>query len=138
MSFNALSFGPISPAAPGPLYEQIVAAVKREVAAGRLRPGDALPSLRALAAELMVSLITVKRAYAELGQAGVIVTRHGMGSFVAESRDLSTTLLRAEFTKHLDAMLASARRLGLSAEDIRRLLDEQADWSADSTEGSTP
>lgn len=78
-------FGPISPAAPGPLYEQIVAAVKREVAANRLNPGDALPSLRSLAAELMVSLITVKRAYEELEKDGVIYSRQGLGAFVADA-----------------------------------------------------
>lgn len=53
---------PVLPAAPGPLYAQIVAGVQYEVAADRLAPGDALPSFRALAKDLMVSLITVKRA----------------------------------------------------------------------------
>src|ERR1700742_5239959 len=81
---NWLLFGPISAAAPGPLYEQVVAAVKREVAAGRLKAGDALPSLRTLAADLLVSLITVKRAYEELERDGVIYSRQGLGAFVAD------------------------------------------------------
>src|SRR3984957_17677026 len=80
-----LRFGPISPAAAGPLYEQIVAAIKREIAAGRLLPGDALPSVRALAAELLVSLITIKRAYEELERDGIIYSRQGLGTFVAAS-----------------------------------------------------
>ena len=80
-----LRFGPISPAAPGPLYEQIVAAVKREIAAARLLPGEALPSVRALAAELLVSLITTKRAYEELERDGIIWSRQGLGTFVADS-----------------------------------------------------
>ena len=84
MTPRALRFGPISPAAPGPLYEQIVAAVKREIAAGRLLPGAALPSVRALAAELLVSLITIKRAYEELERAGIIYSRQGLGTFVAD------------------------------------------------------
>lgn len=122
-----------------PMYQQIVNQITTKVMAGDWPAGQPLPSIRELASASRVSVITVKRAYAELGQAGVIVTRQGMGSFVAESPDLSTTLLRAEFTQHFDAMLASARRLGLSAEDIRRLLDdEQADWSSDSTEGPAP
>jgi GntR family transcriptional regulator len=79
-----LAFGPISPAAPGPLYEQVAGAVKREVAAGRLKPGEALPSLRVLAADLMVSLITVKRAYEELEREGIIYRRQGLGTFVAD------------------------------------------------------
>src|SRR5437899_426847 len=80
-----LQFGPISAAAPGALYEQIVATISREVAAGRLKPGDALPSVRALAADLLVSLITVKRAYEELERDGIIYRRQGLGTFVAEA-----------------------------------------------------
>lgn len=124
MSFNALSFGPISPAAPGPLYEQIVAAVKREVAAGRLRPGDALPSLRALAAELMVSLITVKRAYEELERDGVIFSRQGLGAFVAAAggerlREQNAGAARAA----LRAAVAAGRAAGLDDADLRALLN---------------
>jgi len=81
---NQLIFGPISAAAPGALYEQVVVAVKREVAAGRLNAGDALPSLRTLAADLRVSLITAKRAYDDLERDGVIYSRQGLGAFVAD------------------------------------------------------
>jgi GntR family transcriptional regulator len=122
-----------------PMYQQIVNQITTKVMAGDWPAGQPLPSIRELASASRVSVITVKRAYAELGQAGVIVTRHGMGSFVAESPNLSNSLLQAEFTQHFEAMLACARRLGLSAEDIRQLLDdEQADWSAEPTRGSTP
>lgn len=122
-----------------PMYQQIVNQITSKVMAGDWPAGQPLPSIRELASASRVSVITVKRAYAELGQAGVIVTRHGMGSFVAESPNLSNSLLQAEFTQHFEAMLACARRLGLSAEDIRQLLDdEQADWSAEPTRGSTP
>ena len=58
-NYPHLHLGPISSASPGPLYQQIVDAFKREVAAGRLLPGSALPSFRALAEELLVSLITI-------------------------------------------------------------------------------
>ena len=85
MRSPSLPIGPISPAAPGPLYQQIVEAVTREVASGRLPPGRPLPSLRTLAEELQVSLITVKRAYEELERAGVIYRRQGLGTFVAEN-----------------------------------------------------
>jgi GntR family transcriptional regulator len=122
-----------------PMYQQIVNQITTKVMAGDWPAGQPLPSIRELASASRVSVITVKRAYAELGQAGVIVTRHGMGSFVAESPNLSNSLLQAEFTQHFEAMLACARRLGLSAEDIRQLLDdEQADWPAEPTRGSTP
>ena len=121
------------------MYQQIVNQITTKVMAGDWPAGQPLPSIRELASASRVSVITVKRAYAELGQAGVIVTRHGMGSFVAESPNLSNSLLQAEFTQHFEAMLACARRLGLSADDIRQLLDdEQADRPAEPTRGSTP
>jgi GntR family transcriptional regulator len=76
--------GPISPAAPGTLYEQIVNRLKREVSEGRVKPGAALPSFRALAEDLLVSVITVKRAYEELEREGIIYRRQGLGTFVAD------------------------------------------------------
>ena len=124
-----LAFGPISPAAPVPLYEQVVTAVKREVAAGRLKPGEALPSLRVLAADLMVSLITVKRAYEELERDGVIYSRQGLGAFVA-ARGLDQ--VRGQKTEAAEAALrqavAAGRAAGLSDEALgamwQRILGE--------------
>lgn len=74
----------ISPAAPGPLYRQIVDGVKREISEGRLIPGQPLPSFRGLAEDLLVSLITVKRAYEELEREGIIYRKQGLGTFVSE------------------------------------------------------
>ena len=79
-----LFIGPISPAIPGTLYQQIVNGLNREISEGRLKPGDSLPSFRQLAEELLVSVITVKRAYEELERAGIIYRRQGLGTFVAE------------------------------------------------------
>jgi GntR family transcriptional regulator len=122
-----------------PMYQQIVDQVTAKVMAGDWQAGQALPSIRELASANRVSVITVKRAYADLGLAGIIVTRHGMGSFVAESPHLPTELLRAEFTQHFDAMLVRAARLGMSRDEIRQLLaDEPTDPASDSAEGSTP
>ena len=121
-----------------PMYQQIVNQITSKVMAGDWPAGQPLPSIREMASASRVSVITVKRAYAELVLAGVIVTRHGMGSFVAESPDLSTSLLQAEFNKHFDAMLATAHQLGLSLKDVYQLLDdEQAVRSSDSNEGTT-
>ena len=78
-----LQLGPISPAASGPLYQQIVDGIKREVLANRLTAGSALPSYRVLAEQLLVSLITVKRAYEELEREGITFSRQGLGTFVA-------------------------------------------------------
>lgn len=122
-----------------PMYQQIVDQITAKVMAGDWQAGQALPSIRELASASRVSVITVKRAYAELGLAGIIVTRHGMGSFVAESSTLPTDLLRAEFNQHFVAMLASAARLAISRNEIRQLLaDDDSDRTSDSSEGSTP
>ena len=75
----------ISAAAPGTLYQQIVDGLRREIAEGRLPAGTALPSFRGLAEDLLVSVITVKRAYEELEREGVIYRRQGLGTFVAET-----------------------------------------------------
>ena len=114
-----LRFGPISPAAPGPLYVQIVAAVKREIAAGRLAPGEALPSVRALAAELLVSLITTKRAYEELERDGIIYSRQGLGTFVAEAG--AEEIRRARHKQARESMaraVRDGRAAGLSDKDL--------------------
>jgi GntR family transcriptional regulator len=79
-----LMLGPISPAAPGALYQQIVDGFKREISEGRLAPGAPLPSFRLLAEDLLVSVITVKRAYEELEREGIIYRRQGLGTFVAD------------------------------------------------------
>jgi len=76
--------GPISAAADGALYQQIVDRIKREISEGRLKPGATLPSFRAFAEDLLVSVITVKRAYEELEREGIIYRRQGLGTFVAE------------------------------------------------------
>jgi len=81
---TSLLLGPISPAAPGTLYQQIVDGLRREVSEGRLKPGTTLPSFRTLAEDLLVSVITVKRAYEELEREGIIYRRQGLGTFVAD------------------------------------------------------
>ncbi len=120
---QSLRFGPISPAAPGALYDQIVAAVKREVAAGRLAAGDRLPSVRALAADLLVSVITVKRAYEELERDGIIYRRQGLGTFVSSA---ALDRSREAKTQHARELLREARReateAGLTDQDVLHLL----------------
>ena len=115
--------GPISPAASGPLYQQIVDRLKREVSEGRLHPGAPLPSFRQLAEDLLVSVITVKRAYEELEREGIIYRRQGLGTFVAEQghdRSCETKLatakelIREGFREAAEAGLARAEILGLA------------------------
>ena len=75
-------------------------------------------SIRELASQGKVSVITVKRAYLELEHAGIIVTRQGKGSFVAEAADLQRHLAQAEFDRQLADLLSTARRYGLGREQV--------------------
>jgi GntR family transcriptional regulator len=126
MIVRGLRIGPISPAADGPLYEQIVAGVKREIAAGRLLPGAALPSVRILAADLLVSVITVKRAYEELERDGIIFSRQGLGTFIADAGAEETRRAARETARqHLQGAARAAREAGLSEKDLIELLRKE-------------
>lgn len=120
---SSLRFGPISSAAEGPLYAQIVVAIVREIAAGRLAPGDQLPSVRGLAADLLVSVITVKRAYAELERAGVIYSRQGVGAFVSdEARELMHRDALADVRGALLEAIGAARKARLADPQLIQML----------------
>lgn len=108
----------LSPHSNKPMYAQIMEQVIAKVMAGEWRAGDALPSIRELAATSQISVITVKRAYLELERAGVIVTRQGKGSFVADTLDATRILAAEEFAVQLKGLLAAASKLGLSRQEI--------------------
>ena len=118
-----LTLPPISAAEPGTLYQQIVEGLKREVSEGRLAAGAALPSFRSLAEELLVSVITVKRAYEELERDGIIYRRQGLGTSVStaavdRSRDAKTQRAR----DLLREALREATEAGLTGKDVVQLL----------------
>lgn len=117
----------ISPNDGIPIYLQIVNQVKYLAAAGRLAPGEQLPSVRHLAEDLVINPNTVARAYRELEAAGVIATRRGAGVYLAEG---GSPLGRAEKNKiiqeRLDGLLAEASQLGIGLEELLRLLHERA------------
>jgi GntR family transcriptional regulator len=119
----------ISQADARPMYLQITEQIRMRVAAGDWAPGKELPSIRALAADLKVSVITVKRAYLDLEAEGVIVTRHGKGSFVAEAQDRMQAAQRAELDAHLAAAGRIATTLGMDEQDVmdrlRRAMNPQ-------------
>jgi GntR family transcriptional regulator len=105
-----------------PLYLQIMEQIRLRIAAGDWAPGKELPSIRALAADLRVSVITVKRAYLDLESEGIIVTRHGKGSFVAEAGGLATELQTAQLDAQLAAAAETGRALGLTETEITHRL----------------
>ena len=100
------------------MYSQIMEQVLAKVLAGDWRPGQALPSIRELASTSRVSVITVKRAYLELERNGVIVTRQGKGSYVADTQDLPRQIAQDEFDAHLIGLIGAAGKLGLPAKAV--------------------
>jgi len=100
------------------MYLQIMEQIRLRIAAGDWPAGKELPSIRALAADLKVSVITVKRAYLDLESEGVIVTRHGKGSFVADAQDLAIGMHHAELDTHLRAAAGIARSLAMKHNEL--------------------
>ncbi len=122
---KSLLLGPVSPAAAGTLYEQLVERLKREIDEGRLPPGAPLPSFRQLAEDMLVSIITVKRAYEELERAGIIFRRQGLGTFVADrGADRSRESRLAAARDLLRAGFREAAAAGLRPSDLAALAQE--------------
>ena len=123
---SIVSLGPISAAAPGPLYQQIVDGIKREVLANRLTAGSALPSYRVLAQQLLVSLITVKRAYEELEREGITFSRQGLGTFVAaRGNDRTRADRRAMALDALRSAINAGRQAGITDRELVQLLRDE-------------
>ena len=106
-----------------PIYEQICRQIKGAIAAGKLQPGEPLPSIRSLARDLRISVITTKRAYEELERDGFIQTVAGKGSFVAQQDlELARESNLREIEQHLQATLELSRRIDLPAEELYSIL----------------
>jgi GntR family transcriptional regulator len=128
----------LSPHSSTPMYAQIVAQVGAKVMAGEWKAGDPLPSIRELAANCQISVITVKRAYLELERAGLIVTWQGKGSFVADAVDATRTLAAQEFQAQLDGLLEAASKLGLSSRDIVSRVEGALSSQPDASQPAKP
>lgn len=121
-------FEGIDPRSPTPLYEQIAARVRMAVSAGELSPGEALPSMRALARELRVNPATVVQAYRGLAIDGFVEIRHGQGTFVQYVPRFQRREERASQTETLvRKLLEEGARLGISAEEIARVLASEVE-----------
>jgi len=114
----------ISNAAGQPIYEQIAAQLKQMILSGELREGDALPSMRVLAKELRISVITTKRAYEELERDGFIVTVAGKGCFAA---GMNLELVREEHLRRIESFFGESVRLakgtGLTRAELVEILE---------------
>ncbi len=113
----------ISNASPEPIYEQIVRQIKAEIIGGTLEEGSALPSIRALAHDLQVSVITTKRAYDELEREGFLDSVGGKGTFVAAQNPAFLREKRMKLVEEkLSAAVAEARMLGISLGELTEML----------------
>jgi GntR family transcriptional regulator len=116
---------------PRPITRQILDAIKRQIAAGELRPGDALPSVRGLAQQLSINPNTVAKAYAELTTEGWLLSRAGMGLFVAEQRQRLSEAERARrLDEAVDRFVGDVIGLDYPAETIlERVADELSHYA---------
>ena len=106
-----------------PIYEQICTQIKAQIIAGKLAPGEALPSIRALAKDLRVSVITTKRVYDELEADGFLYTVAGKGCFVAEKNlDLIREQKLKELEDYLSAAVELAAQCGVSSGELTEML----------------
>lgn len=107
-----------------PIYQQIVEQIKGAVLRGELRPDQPLPSIRLLAKELEISVITTKRAYEELEKEGLIYTVPGKGSFVADFDESRLTESREQLVaEKLKEVLDTAELLGLGRAELRKIFE---------------
>src|SRR4029079_12824469 len=109
-----------------PIYQQIVNQIKYLVSSGRLTAGEELPPIRTLAEELLINPNTVARAYRELEGAGIVEKRRTAGTYVS---DQGSPLARRDrckiLTQRIDALLAEARQMDISVDDVIKLIDQR-------------
>ena len=121
----------LSEASGVPFYRQILDQLAEAIRRGELPAGTPLPSVRALARELLVSVITTRRAYSELEQLGLVERRQGKGTFVhADVRPRARRLSNEHASAVLREAIANARALGLDTSAIRQLVEQALEGSA--------
>jgi GntR family transcriptional regulator len=114
-----------------PMYFQIMDQIKQRIVVRDWAEGQPIPSIRQLAADLQVSVITVKRAYLELEREGVIVTHQGKGSHVASTPGLAARLREQELRQHLEQATRIALQLGIEPRQLEERLREAGDRIAE-------
>jgi len=117
-----------------PIYRQLAEQIRSAIARGRLKADERLPSVRDLSRRLVINPNTVAKVYTELERDGVLVTRHGLGVFVAQpGSDLTRKARRERLTALLDVFFTEAVLLGFTADDVRELVQDrigQVQWQA--------
>ena len=107
-----------------PIYEQVMDQIKNQILSEELKAGEALPSVRSLAAELRISALTVKKAYDRLEEDHFVVTVHGKGTYVAEAdKDLALEARRRAAEEVLASAVEKAINAGMQSSEIRQFLE---------------
>lgn len=119
----------IDPSNGVPIFMQIVQQVKYKIACGALKEGDRLPSVREMAGKLRINPNTVAKSYAELERDGIIVAKKGMGCFVAEIGEKSSSIKRNERLKlvsqHLERAVTEAYHLDIPLDEVEQLFQQE-------------
>jgi GntR family transcriptional regulator len=110
-----------------PIYLQVVERIKERLAAGQLKPGDQLPTVRALATDLRVNFNTIARAYRIMDESGIISTQQGRGTYILEMPSPEVIgSIRAKALEDLTRRyIEDAERLGVAPDELKQILDEQ-------------
>jgi len=112
----------ITPGSSEPVYVQVAEQISETIAKGQLTSGDKLPAVRKLAAELVINPNTVARAYSRLEQAGLVTTKTGSGTFVADPKLRSADAADINIlTERMDTLISRGLNLGLQAQDIIKI-----------------
>jgi GntR family transcriptional regulator len=123
----------LSPLNPDPMYKQVTDQIKDAIAARTLKSGDKLPSIREMSLELKISIITTKRAYSDLEKEGYIITRSGLGSYVA---DINTEKLReeklVEISDKLKNIIKTSEKFDITIDDIFAIFKETEETTNES------
>ena len=107
-----------------PIYEQLRNQIRDQIINDVLAYDEQLPSIRVLAKDLSISIMTVKKAYDALEEEGFIVTRQGKGSFVAEKNEnVAREIVQKQMEEHMEAVVAIAKDHAIEKEDIMAMLD---------------
>lgn len=113
----------LSPQNPDPMYKQVKDQIKDAIAIGTLKPEDKLPSIREMSTELKISAITIKRAYSDLEKESYIITRSGLGSFVANiNKDQLRQEKLVEIREQMTSILRASEKFDISAKDITTII----------------
>jgi GntR family transcriptional regulator len=131
----------VDPLDPTPLYAQLERSIRAAIAAGRLKVGDRLPTVRQLAVDLRVNANTVAKVYAELERAGVLATQRGIGTFVRDTPTPAGPTARRDRERELrplvERLLADASAIGITFPEILQYLESLTGRATNATKEKT-